>query len=89
MESYAVGHHHIHKWRESNPVILCTDDKGVFSTTLSNEYKIAAEECGMSVDEVFVLSRNAIDSIFANNNIKCLLRSKWDNWKTENMHFFK
>lgn len=89
VESYAEGHHHIHRWKKaSQPIALCTDDKGVFSTTLSNEYEIAAEECGMSREEVFELSRNAIETIFADDSVKSALKSKWDDWKMKNKQFF-
>lgn len=57
--------HHFGEWRDSGcPVALGTDDVGVFDSTLSNEYLIAAGEFGMNRGEVVDLARKAIDGAF-------------------------
>jgi len=33
-------------YNAKHPLVLCTDDSGVFSTSLSNEYKIASSSFG-------------------------------------------
>ncbi|KAK8749005.1 hypothetical protein OTU49_015630 [Cherax quadricarinatus] len=39
-----IEDHHLAHWRKENhPVIICTDDKGVFSTSLSEEFHLCAE----------------------------------------------
>jgi adenosine deaminase len=53
---------------------LQTDDKGLFSTTLSNEYYLAAREAHLSKSELFDLSYKSIDFIFGGNDIKEKLR---------------
>ena len=89
MESYGVEHHHMHKWKKlCQPYIICTDDKGVFSTTLSNEYRIAAAESRMNQSEVFESSVNAIDYIFAGDDLKSHLKNVWTQWKLANQHYF-
>ena len=35
-------------YKAKHPLTLCTDDVGVFSTSLSSEYKIAASAFGIS-----------------------------------------
>nr|XP_039255414.1 adenosine deaminase-like protein [Styela clava] len=89
VESYAEDHHHMHKWlKDKQPVVICTDDKGVFSTTLSNEYLIAAQNGGMSSEDIYNLSFESIDHIFSNDITKDILRQKMKNWKQENMYYF-
>lgn len=60
--------------------ILCllqTDDKGVFATELSQEYKLAATTFGLSQEAVWKLSQQAIDYIFAPDTVKEQLKQKW------------
>jgi len=57
--------HHFDEWRHSEcPVALGTDDVGVFESTLSKEYLIAAREFGMSRNEVADLARKAVMGAF-------------------------
>nr|XP_053631464.1 adenosine deaminase-like protein isoform X5 [Cherax quadricarinatus] len=44
-----IEDHHLAHWRKENhPVIICTDDKGVFSTSLSEEFHLCAEAFNLS-----------------------------------------
>ncbi|CAI8611454.1 unnamed protein product [Vicia faba] len=64
------AHHFVDLYKAKHPVVLCTDDSGVFSTSLSNEYKIAASSFGLGRKEMFELSKNAVEFIFADNTVK-------------------
>ncbi|KAG4948759.1 hypothetical protein AAZX31_15G102000 [Glycine max] len=67
-------HHFAHLYNAKHPLALCTDDSGVFSTCLSKEYKIAADSFGLGRREMFELSRNAVEHIFADSKVKEDLR---------------
>ena len=58
---------------------LCfqTDDKGVFSTSLNEEFCIAASTFQLSSDQLWDLSYNSIECIFEDEAIKDILRAKW------------
>ncbi|WAR00039.1 ADAL-like protein [Mya arenaria] len=58
-----------------------TDDKGVFSTTLSREYSIAAETFSLSDQQMWDLSYRSIDFIFSGEHVKQMLRKKWTDSK--------
>ncbi|TNN81985.1 Adenosine deaminase-like protein [Liparis tanakae] len=60
-----------------------TDDKGVFSTDLSQEYQLAASTFGLSREAVWNLSQRAIDCIFAPDAVKQQLRQKWLSMKPQ------
>ncbi|GJP49174.1 hypothetical protein CLOM_g8418 [Closterium sp. NIES-68] len=61
----AYGNHHFdYLYRASHPVAICTDDSGVFSTTLSREYALAAAAFNLSDDHLMELAHNSIDFAF-------------------------
>ncbi|CAL0309072.1 unnamed protein product [Lupinus luteus] len=68
------AHHFVDWYNAKHPLVLCTDDSGVFSTSLSNEYKIVAKSFGLGMKEMFELSRNAVEFIFADSGVKEDLR---------------
>ncbi|XP_030587904.1 N6-Methyl-AMP deaminase [Archocentrus centrarchus] len=71
--------HHFKYWYElGHPTVLCTDDKGVFCTDLSQEYQLAASTFGLSREAVWKLSQQAIDCIFGPESVKQQLRQKWN-----------
>ncbi|XP_071479126.1 N6-Methyl-AMP deaminase-like [Diadema antillarum] len=73
-----LENHHLRFWhRKSHPCVICTDDKGVFSTTLSEEYLLAATTFGMSRRDLWSLSEGAIDHVFASEEVKGLLHRVW------------
>ncbi|KAF7840647.1 adenosine deaminase-like protein [Senna tora] len=71
-------HHFVDLYNAKHPLVLCTDDSGVFSTSLSNEYKIAATSLGLGKKEVFELSKNSIEFVFADSGVKEELRKNFD-----------
>ncbi|KAK1157882.1 adenosine deaminase-like protein isoform X2 [Acipenser oxyrinchus oxyrinchus] len=76
--------HHFLYWNNlGHPCVLCTDDKGVFATELSQEYQLAATTFNLSTAEVWALSEQAIDCSFAPESIKQDLRRRWAQLKRE------
>ncbi|KAM3842494.1 N6-Methyl-AMP deaminase [Diretmus argenteus] len=70
--------HHFQYWYElGHPSVICTDDKGVFCTDLSQEYQLAASTFGLSRDAVWKLSQRAIDCTFAPETLKQQLKQRW------------
>ncbi|CAL9097968.1 unnamed protein product [Musa textilis] len=95
-------------YKAKHQVALCTDDSGLFSTTLSNEFYLAASTFGVSIhhlslqskhiiwqvlhkiywvvssytglnkDEMFLLARSAIQSTFADDEVKHELTKIYD-----------
>lgn len=63
--------HHLGIWlKRGHPIIICTDDKGVFSTTLSEEYAIAGKTFSLSQQELWGLAQGAVNYIFGSDNLK-------------------
>ena len=62
-------------------ISLQTDDKGVFATSLSEEYSLAAEAFNLNAEQLWQMSYQAIDFIFAGDDIKQQLRQKWNKSK--------
>ena len=58
--SCAAGHH----------VVLCTDDSGVFSTSLSREYALAAEAFGLSHTQLIELACASVEHSFTSPDEK-------------------
>ncbi|KAM7003112.1 N6-Methyl-AMP deaminase [Tautogolabrus adspersus] len=76
--------HHFKYWYQlGHPSVICTDDKGVFSTDLSQEYQLAASTFGLSREAVWKLSQQAINCIFAPDDVKQQLRQKWIDLKPQ------
>ncbi|CAD5184195.1 unnamed protein product [Musa acuminata subsp. malaccensis] len=65
-------------YKAKHQVALCTDDSGLFSTTLSNEFYLAASTFGLNKDEMFLLARSAIQSTFADDEVKHELTKIFD-----------
>ncbi|KAF8404273.1 hypothetical protein HHK36_009155 [Tetracentron sinense] len=68
------SHHFVDLYNAEHPLVLCTDDAGVFSTSISREYLLAASTLGLGEREMFTLARNAINFVFADDVVKNDLR---------------
>ncbi|KAM3706835.1 hypothetical protein ACJW30_03G183700 [Castanea mollissima] len=71
-------HHFDDLYNAKHPIVLCTDDAGVFSTSLSNEYKVADSAFVLGKREMFQLAKNAIEFTFADDGVKQDLRKIFD-----------
>ncbi|XP_066147763.1 adenosine deaminase-like protein [Euwallacea fornicatus] len=79
--------HHVQEWiAQSMPFCLGTDDKGVFDTCLSQEFFIAASTFNLNKLDLWTICRNSVEYSFANEKEKELLRSKLNQWSSENMN---
>lgn len=63
-----------------------TDDKGVFATDLSQEYQLVAQTFNLTQSQVWDLSYESINYIFASESIKSELRRKWNHLKPKVLH---
>lgn len=80
--------HHFGFWYSiAHPSVICTDDKGVFSTHLSQEYRLAAETFNLTPSQVWDLSYESISYIFASHNTRSELRKRWNHLKPKVLHF--
>ncbi|XP_078693748.1 N6-Methyl-AMP deaminase-like [Branchiostoma floridae x Branchiostoma belcheri] len=78
----SYGEHHFQHWySRKQPCVLCTDDKGVFCTTLSEEYRLAAETFGLTRPALWDLSYSSIDHTFVGEDLKQQLRDRWNTEK--------
>ncbi|KAF2264866.1 Metallo-dependent hydrolase [Lojkania enalia] len=78
--------HHFGTWRHSSvPVVLCTDDVGVFCSPLSKEYHLAIKHFDLDKGQLKELCERAIGSIFSGINEQSRLNmiySEWEGWVT-------
>ncbi|XP_045678591.1 adenosine deaminase-like protein isoform X1 [Phyllostomus hastatus] len=80
--------HHFGFWYSiAHPSVICTDDKGVFATHLSQEYQLAAEKFNLTPSQVWDLSYESINYIFASESTRSELKSKWNHLKPKVLHF--
>uniref|UniRef100_A0A673JHM7 Adenosine deaminase-like n=1 Tax=Sinocyclocheilus rhinocerous TaxID=307959 RepID=A0A673JHM7_9TELE len=73
----AFKHHFQYWYKRGHPCVLCTDDKGVFCTDLSQEYQLAASTFGLTQETLWMLSQQSIGYTFAPEPIKQRLEKKW------------
>uniref|UniRef100_A0A8C0BGX2 Adenosine deaminase like n=1 Tax=Buteo japonicus TaxID=224669 RepID=A0A8C0BGX2_9AVES len=70
--------HHFGYWYNmGHPTVLCTDDKGVFATDLSQEYELVAKTFNLTRSQMWDLSYESINYIFASSVVKSKLREQW------------
>lgn len=70
--------HPIQEWYSlQHPIIICTDDKGLFDTCSSKEYSIAAKLLNLSEKKIWELSEETINYISASDAVKERLRKIW------------
>ncbi|KAG8079478.1 hypothetical protein GUJ93_ZPchr0007g4897 [Zizania palustris] len=67
-------HHFADLYNAKHPLSLCTDDSGLFSTSLSNEYYLVASTFGLGKAELFQLAQDAVEFVFAGDEVKKSLR---------------
>ncbi|MCJ1387523.1 hypothetical protein MMC18_000366 [Xylographa bjoerkii] len=71
--------HHFRYWKDKGcPLVICTDDVGIFCSPLSNEYLLLAENFELSRKELAELSLGATDVIFGSVEEKQRLRGLLD-----------
>ncbi|CAH8474370.1 unnamed protein product [Heterobilharzia americana] len=70
--------HHINYWwmKNKHPICICTDDKGLFNCTLSEEFQLAIEHCKLDRQQVFEILYNSVDMAFCSESIKHQLSQK-------------
>ncbi|GAO52288.1 Metallo-dependent hydrolase [Saitoella complicata NRRL Y-17804] len=74
--SYAQ-HHFIDHYRAGrNPIVLCTDDSGVFGTCLSREYAIAMGTFGLSECDVLEMAKGSLEAAFLSEQEKEALKTR-------------
>ena len=56
--------------REGIPVALSTDDRGMWDSTMTDEFFVAVTEFDLSWDEIKLLSRNSLNYSFLKTNLK-------------------
>ena len=71
------SHHFAFWWERDHPVVICTDDKGVFSTKLSEEYAIAGSTFSLSQQDLWSLAASAVDFTFESQDFKKDLKRMW------------
>ncbi|XP_010881946.2 adenosine deaminase-like protein isoform X1 [Esox lucius] len=76
VSSYS-NHHLLYWYQKGHPIVICTDDRGVFCTELSKEYQLAASTFSLSREAMWSLSQKAIDFTFAPDSLKQQLHQKW------------
>ncbi|KAG9594270.1 Metallo-dependent hydrolase, partial [Aureobasidium melanogenum] len=76
-----AAHHFGEWWNAGVPIALSTDDVGIFESTLSNEYALAALNFDLDRTQVVELCRGAVDTIFGGQaekeRISALLVGYW------------
>ncbi|XP_041066657.1 adenosine deaminase-like protein isoform X2 [Carcharodon carcharias] len=76
--------HHFKYWyNRGHSCVVCTDGKGVFASNLSQEYQIAEATFNLSKAQIWELSYQSINHIFAPESVKCDLKKRWNDLKPE------
>jgi adenosine deaminase CECR1 len=60
------------------PVALSTDDRGMWDSTMTDEFYVAVREFNLSWDEVKLLSRNSLTYSFVEDDVKTQLLETYD-----------
>ena len=76
--------HHLAFWLQcKHPVAICTDDKGVFSTSLSEEYAIAADTFSLGFEQLWSLAVCSLEAAFADGKQKEQLKETFTKMKPQ------
>ncbi|KAL4425320.1 hypothetical protein ABPG75_009336 [Micractinium tetrahymenae] len=70
--------HHFSSFFPDHPVVLCTDDSGVFATSLSREYAIAAAAFNLSEEQLRKLALAAAGYTFLEPGEQAALRERME-----------
>ncbi len=65
----------------NTPICICTDDVGIFGFTLIEEYSLLQKTFSLSPQELFQVSKSAVDAIFAHPRIVDWVRSQFDQYQ--------
>lgn len=82
---YYQSHHLKQFLITDHPFTLCTDDKGVFSTSLSQEFQIAAEVFGLTKHDLWKICLNTIEYTFCSEKEKQELKVLVKKWYQANL----
>lgn len=67
----ALEDHHFQLfYAQGHPVVLCTDDTGLFATSLSREYALAAASFGLERQALAALAAAAVEHCFCSEQEK-------------------
>ncbi|KAB0803688.1 hypothetical protein PPYR_00658 [Photinus pyralis] len=81
--------HHVAEWiKHELPFSINTDDKGIFSTNLSNEYYLMGEAFNLSKEYIFNCNYKAIDYSFASDEEKEQIKGILTQWKSAQYTLF-
>ena len=81
VSSYAD--HHLGFWlQRRHPISLCTDGKGIFGTSLSQEYCLAAQHFSLGKETLVSMAASSAEQIFAEDDLKVALRKSWGMYGT-------
>ncbi|XP_063699275.1 adenosine deaminase-like protein [Culicoides brevitarsis] len=82
--------HHLKKlFQYGHPVAICTDDFGVFDTSLSQEIELTAKHINLSNWDLMKIMQHSVDFSFASDAEKKMLHEKLDQFKKENLEVLK
>ncbi|KAH8395555.1 hypothetical protein KR222_011175 [Zaprionus bogoriensis] len=74
--SSIASHHLAELMKADAPKVLCTDDAGVFDTSLSEEYVLASEALGLTRSQCIALNMEAVQHAFATPQEKLMMKMK-------------
>jgi len=64
--------------RTGIPVALSTDDRGMWDSTLTDEFFVGTTAFNLTWDEIKTLSRNSLEYSFVQADVKATLLSEYD-----------
>jgi len=77
-ESYET-HHFGDLFKTNHPLCICTDDKGLFGASLSDEYEHVQRAFSLDMNKMFDISRKSIEYVF-DTSAKAGLRKEFDEY---------
>jgi len=77
----SLEEHHLKRIMEADaPKVICTDDSGVFDTTLTKEFLIAAETFGLTREQCIDLTLEAVHHSFASEQEQIQMADRVGNY---------